>query len=865
MAGSLERARRLYSDAHTAEDVGGFVRALAIYQDLAALLDDGALVAELEEIDQGPGLVLRVRAHLGTARAVYETSGDLAEALDLIALAEGLCERGGLGAEMLAVQGQRGLLLLRSGDLEGARDALDRVAPGPDAEPSFDLGSVLVNRGALHLEVGEVAAAARDLSAAAEIAGAIGNTVLEAAARHNLGYASFLGGDLPAALREMSDAAGLGETPEPVALLDRARVLAEAGLVSDAVDALSQSVALLDGGSAVVLAEVELALATCLMDLRRFDRARESAQSSARGFARAGNRPWRARARVVELQAQVGADRFASRPGSPAVLRRRAARALALAELGEGAGAVGRLTVVYPALLVAAEWSAMAGDLDASRALLARVPADLGNAPLSLRLERTAMTAQVAFARGSRSAGVRAVRHGQRVLAAHRGLGSVEAVAATGLHALRLNFVDVRAAFATDDPAAVFDALERGRSAAAGAARLVPPDDPRLADLLERARAEHQAALALGATATPEGIREKRHHLAEARRLQDQARELSWQVEGERLPAEPVSAREVRAALRAAPSHRRDDVVVSYTTLDDELFAVRLDARGCTLHRLGMRSTMLEQARRARADLTVVSNRLIPSALRAAAGRSLAQSLARLDDQLVRPLGAEGDVHVVARGQLLTLPWSALPSRVGRRTWVGERVNLVGSTGHRVDSRAGVVVLAGPDTDGGPTEAEAVAAAWPSAQMLVGGDASVHGAVGAFAGARVVHLAAHGTHVRDNAMFSSLRLADGPLFAHELDGVDLAGATIVLSACELGLSSSDVGGEALGFASVLLRHGAEAVIAAVAPLRDEVAVRVMPALHRGLRDGLRPGEALARAVADESEPVPLVCFGPLVL
>src|SRR5690606_31062433 len=116
---------------------------------------------------------------------------------------------------------------------------------------------------------------------------------------------------------------------------------------------------------------------------------------------------------------------------------------------------------------------------------------------------------------------------------------------------------------------------------------------------------------------------------------------------------------------------------------------------------------------------------------------------------------------------------------------------------------------------------------------------------------------------QDNAMFSSLRLADGPLFAHELDGVDLAGATVVLSACELGLSTSDVGGEALGFASVLLRHGARSVIAAVAPLRDDVAVRVMPVLHAALRDGMRPGEALARATADEAEAVPLVCFGAL--
>ncbi len=130
----------------------------------------------------------------------------------------------------------------------------------------------------------------------------------------------------------------------------------------------------------------------------------------------------------------------------------------------------------------------------------------------------------------------------------------------------------------------------------------------------------------------------------------------------------------------------------------------------------------------------------------------------------------------------------------------------------------------------------------------------------------VVHLAAHGTHETDNPLFSSLRLADGPLFAHELDGTDLHGVVVVLSACEVGLSTPRIGGESLGLTSVLLRLGARAVIASVAPLRDDVvAARVMPSLHAELRDGAMPGTALARAVADEPEPVPLVCFGPLAL
>jgi CHAT domain-containing protein len=67
----------------------------------------------------------------------------------------------------------------------------------------------------------------------------------------------------------------------------------------------------------------------------------------------------------------------------------------------------------------------------------------------------------------------------------------------------------------------------------------------------------------------------------------------------------------------------------------------------------------------------------------------------------------------------------------------------------------------------------------------------------------------------------------------------------------------------LGLTSVLLRLGARAVVAAVAPLSDVVAARVMPRFHAHLRATDDPEAALAVALADEPEPAPLVCFGSL--
>ena len=129
----------------------------------------------------------------------------------------------------------------------------------------------------------------------------------------------------------------------------------------------------------------------------------------------------------------------------------------------------------------------------------------------------------------------------------------------------------------------------------------------------------------------------------------------------------------------------------------------------------------------------------------------------------------------------------------------------------------------------------------------------------------IVHLAAHGRHEPDNPLFSSVRMSDGPLFAHELDPATGAPELVILSSCEVGRASVRPGGEALGLASVLLRGGVGCVVAAVAPLSDETALRVMTRTHEALSAGTPVAAAIAEAVGasrDETgSPVPLVCFG----
>ena len=129
----------------------------------------------------------------------------------------------------------------------------------------------------------------------------------------------------------------------------------------------------------------------------------------------------------------------------------------------------------------------------------------------------------------------------------------------------------------------------------------------------------------------------------------------------------------------------------------------------------------------------------------------------------------------------------------------------------------------------------------------------------------IVHLAAHGRHEPDNPVFSSVRMADGPLFAHELGAGRGAPGLVVLSCCEVGRASVRAGGEALGFASMLLRGGVGCVVAALAPVSDEVALKVMTRVHALLSAGHPVAEALATATAEGWEAdgtiVPLVSFG----
>ncbi|MFJ4106290.1 CHAT domain-containing protein [Oerskovia enterophila] len=853
MRDKVDRARASYIRARQQNDEESFVEALASYRDVLDVIGDPRDAGD-EEVDLRP---LWARAILGTARCGYEVTGDLGEALHLLDDAESWCHEVGLAGELIAVQGQRGLLLLRAGDVTGALAELDRAAPAQSTVVSRDTAIVLLNRGALHLEVGAVDDARRDLGASVEHARAVGDVSIEAKGRHNLGYAEFLHGDLPLALRLMDEASELDPSDEDaVGLLDRAVVLQEAGLVTEAVTVLDRATSILDqSGSLADLARVRFDIARCLLHLRQTERAAELAGEAKAAFHRQSNAVWALRSELVRQEAVLAG---LSKGAAPDDFREVARNA---GEIADQAREMPPVLVGVPARVLQAEAYVRAGDVAHARGALEAVRSSPRSWSLAVRIQREAVRAMVAFGDGDRRRGLAAIRRGQEALVSHRSrLGSVDVVTASAVHGVRLGIVDVDAAFRTGRASAVFDAVERGRAAFAGTGRVRPATDPVLAELLASARREVEAARGLGTAAEAGALEERQLHLVAARRFQEEARRRMWQRSGDDSRPRPTSERSLRRALSALPS---GPTVANIVIHEGHVSAVRVSQDGASIVRLAPLDVVAELVRRARADFAVLSNALIPAPMRSAATSSLRKVLVRLDDALLGPLQVVGDLHVTARDLLLAVPWMSLPSRAGARTWVNSWVDLQEEA--ETERPGGVVVVSGPGLLASDEETRLVARAWGGATLLTGADATCHNVVESLDGAGVVHLAAHGTHETDNPLFSSLRLTDGPLFAHELDGIDLSGAVVVLSACEVGLSSVRTGGEPLGLTSVLVRLGARAVIASIAPLRDDVAARVMPALHAELFSGAAPGEALARAIRTEDEPVPLVCFGPLAI
>ena len=429
---------------------------------------------------------------------------------------------------------------------------------------------------------------------------------------------------------------------------------------------------------------------------------------------------------------------------------------------------------------------------------------------------------------------------------------SLDLRTAMAVHGGRLAELDLRIALESGSARSVFTSLERWRAMSHRRTAVRPPRDEELADLLAGLRITTEEI-----RHSPPG-RPVEHLRRRQRAFERSVREREWTLHGGGRAERYATLADIQPLL-----DQQDTAVVAFFVLDHRLGAVTVGGGRPRVVTLGPWAEVAALMTRVRADLDALAGRMLPPPLRQAVSASLAHDLDKLDRLLLpNPLTDAGSLLVIPSRTLATAPWSLLPRRVGRPTTVALSATgwLRGQTAPIPSPR--VSALAGPGLALSGPEVQDVAATWPGG---VAAD-SEHGSADALATALVtsdlVHIAAHGQHNQDNPLFSSIRMADGPLYAYDVPPDEPVAGHIVLSACDLGLTTPRAGGEVLGLTAALLSIGATSVVSSVSRVDDTTAYETMLRYHRLLAAGLDSPTALAEALdGDVDMPAPFVCFG----
>jgi CHAT domain-containing protein/tetratricopeptide (TPR) repeat protein len=338
----------------------------------------------------------------------------------------------------------------------------------------------------------------------------------------------------------------------------------------------------------------------------------------------------------------------------------------------------------------------------------------------------------------------------------------------------------------------------------------------------------------------------------------------------------PVGVDEVRGALTGASSAGRDGAAMV-------LYSVESGPRGARLVALVMRGgqrrvarevgLVSEVGRRVQAFSFQVARALSRGLGGAGAGRRMCEDaedeLRGLYDLVWSPVreavGDAGGVVVVPHGPLHALPFGALLDESGERLGKGRAVWVCPSAsvmsrlakGRSASAGVGGALVVGVSDALAPSaeaEAEAIArrlhesARLQGATLLRGSEATIQafaaacraGRTGARAdGAReqhgrglgLIHIASHARFQPEDPEASGIRLADGWLTLRELQGLDLGGASVVLSACDSGRHTLSGADELQGFIHAFLVAGARELALSLWPVHDRTTAELMAEVY----------------------------------
>ncbi|MBB4933066.1 tetratricopeptide (TPR) repeat protein [Lipingzhangella halophila] len=362
--------------------------------------------------------------------------------------------------------------------------------------------------------------------------------------------------------------------------------------------------------------------------------------------------------------------------------------------------------------------------------------------------------------------------------------------------------------------------------------------------LLERCRAAHARASAGDDDA-----------LDELRRLAPQLGGAQWHRACARPGAPSAPHAPATAELAAALGDR---AFVCFARTHREAVGITLVDGVARAHPLGPPADIADAA--AKLLLAARSAPFGP----AARGSGVAGPAAHLERLLVAPVAAavgSRPLVIAPAPYAQDLPWGMLEGLSGRavtvvpsgRAWLDCRRRAAASD----QGTRKMLLAAGPGLDGAAAEVRSLRQRYPDSTVLVGPEARVPDVLGELDHCGVAHLSAHGYAPAGTPMLSGLTLADGPLFAYDLERLSRTPALTVLSSCWGGRSQAAPGGFPLGLGTALLAAGGATVVAGVLPVSDHKTAAVMAGFHDALAAGAPPAQAVATHLAGSG----FVCFG----
>ena len=730
------------------------------------------------------------------------------------------------GDDKVAAMSQRAGLLHRAGRHSDALAAFTAALQGAGAMDDTIVADLFMNRGALLGWAGEIEGAEADTRRALELYESRGWTKRAADAHHNLAWLAARRGDLVESFRRFDVAerayASLGVSGAAV-FPDRAEALLAAGLPREALTVAELAVqGFRAQGDDVDVAEALMLVARAALLAGDVDRAASAAGEATAQFEAQGRAGWWAAAASLRVEARQWAgtaDQF---------------DAVLIDTVIAATKAAGLTAASAYARVIAAELAAARGDADTAERHLAAMENGLG---LAARCRRDLVAAQLLARAGRPKDALRRCAAAADEFASLTSvLGGTELRAHVAMHVAAVVDLGVSLSVCTGDAELVFAWSERQRATALAMAPVRPPEEDALARDLDHLRAaviEFDVKLRDGVSDPDLAIR--------CAELQDSVRRRTRQAAGERGPAPPAES---------LPETLEGDIAawISYVEVDGQLAAVRLVDGRASIVWLGPLAAARREAGMLMATLTMYLSATSrgrerdPAVVQVAAAETAAL--------LLEPLDLPDGLVVVSPSPVLhELPWALLPGLHDRPFVVAPSAGLWRRCRARpLTPMAAALVVCGPELPLGEAEGRAVSACYADATLLMGQCATVGAVEQAMRGVDVAHLVCHGSFSSENPMFSSLGLADGPMFVYDLERLSPPPHVVVLSACSAGNHATPAGKEILGLTASLLATGPRAVIAATVAVLDATStVDFMGELHRALAAGTGPAEALRRA------------------